>query len=316
MAEIKPDVLTTIGDIEITNSLITTILVFLILAFTIFRTTRKLNTFNPGKWQLSVEMFFGGFRDITQSILGDHSQKIFSFLMTIFIFVIASNWIGITPLPHAFYYHSEDAHYEVEESYDDGQMEEDHDGDDDDQSQSSNDIIIAAGSGTATDAYDTDYSTKEVSIKDCFTSERDHCSMNLKGETQYTDHPKHLFRPGSADFTFTLMLGVFSVVITNLLGIRIQRLSYFKKYFDFSGVIQFFVGILELVSEIGKIISFTFRLFGNIFAGEVLLAVMTGLSMGLATFPFMGLEIFVGFVQAFVFFMLTLVFLSLAKEHH
>lgn len=89
-----------------------------------------------------------------------------------------------------------------------------------------------------------------------------------------------------------------------------------KKFFDFSGPIQFFVGILELVSEFSKVISFTFRLFGNVYAGEVLLAVMTSLTFGLATLPFIALELLVGAIQALVFFLLTTVFISVAKAEH
>jgi F-type H+-transporting ATPase subunit a len=76
------------------------------------------------------------------------------------------------------------------------------------------------------------------------------------------------------------------------------------------------VGILELLSEFARIISFTFRLFGNVFAGEVLLAIMALLVPYLVPLPFMFLEIFVGFIQAFIFGMLTLVFIALAVSPH
>ena len=76
------------------------------------------------------------------------------------------------------------------------------------------------------------------------------------------------------------------------------------------------VGILELISEVSKLISFSFRLFGNIFAGEVLLAVMTFLVPVLVPVPFLGLEVFVGFIQALVFTMLTSIFIVVATEHH
>lgn len=79
---------------------------------------------------------------------------------------------------------------------------------------------------------------------------------------------------------------------------------------------MFFVGILELVSEFSKVISFAFRLFGNIFAGEVLLVVIMSLVGVIVPMPFYGLEIFVGFVQALVFSMLTLVFFNMATLSH
>ena len=78
---------------------------------------------------------------------------------------------------------------------------------------------------------------------------------------------------------------------------------------------MFYVGILELISDISKIISFAFRLFGNIFAGEVLLAVMAFLMPFIIPLPFLMMELFVGFIQALVFSMLTAVFLNLAVSH-
>jgi F-type H+-transporting ATPase subunit a len=78
---------------------------------------------------------------------------------------------------------------------------------------------------------------------------------------------------------------------------------------------MFFLGILELISEFSKIISFAFRLFGNIFAGEVLLTVMAFLMPFVVPLPFVTMELFVGLVQALIFSMLTTVFLNVAVSH-
>ena len=82
------------------------------------------------------------------------------------------------------------------------------------------------------------------------------------------------------------------------------------------GLIDVFMGLIELVSEFAKILSFAFRLFGNIFAGEVVLIVISALVTLLLVVVFFGLEIFVGFIQAFVFFVLSLVFFSMATHAH
>jgi len=124
-------------------------------------------------------------------------------------------------------------------------------------------------------------------------------------------------RSGSADLNMTLAVALVSVFSAQFLGIgAIGVAKYAKKFFVsplakpyFVGT---FVGILELVSEAAKIISFSFRLFGNIFAGEVLLMVMMFLVPYFVPLPFLFLEMFVGFVQALVFSMLTLVFLKMA----
>lgn len=125
-----------------------------------------------------------------------------------------------------------------------------------------------------------------------------------------------LLRGATADLNTTLALAAISVVMTHAYAIR--ELGLFKhltKYFSFNPVLLF-VGLLELVSDVSKMVSFAFRLFGNIFAGEVLLVVISALAPLAGPLPFFILELFVGLVQALVFTMLTLVFLSIASSHH
>lgn len=124
-------------------------------------------------------------------------------------------------------------------------------------------------------------------------------------------------RSNSADLNMTLALALISVFTIQFMGIAaIGVVKYAKKFFispfHKPYAIGTFVGILELIGEIAKIISFSFRLFGNIFAGEVLLIVMLTLVPFIVPLPFLMLEIFVGFIQALVFAMLTLVFLKMA----
>jgi F-type H+-transporting ATPase subunit a len=93
---------------------------------------------------------------------------------------------------------------------------------------------------------------------------------------------------------------------------------YMSKFVSFKSPIDFFVGLLEAVAEFAKLISFSFRLFGNLLAGEILLLVMTFLVplVSAVMVVFYGLELFVGAIQGFVFAALTLVFASLAVSHH
>ncbi len=126
-----------------------------------------------------------------------------------------------------------------------------------------------------------------------------------------------LLRAATADLNTTLALAIISVFLTQVFGVSHLGLAYFKKFIDFSNPINFFVGILEIILEVAKIVSFAFRLFGNIFAGEVLLVVMTYLVAIAVPAPFYALELFVGFIQALVFSMLSLIFFNLAtKGHH
>lgn len=129
-------------------------------------------------------------------------------------------------------------------------------------------------------------------------------------------HSVPLLRSPASDLNFTLALALIAVTFVNVFSVIVTGLkSRVSVFFNFKGPIDFFIGILELISEFAKIISFSFRLFGNVFAGEVLLAVMAFLVPYALPLPFMFLEIFVGFIQAFIFGMLTLVFIATAIAH-
>ena len=124
------------------------------------------------------------------------------------------------------------------------------------------------------------------------------------------------WRAPTADVNTTLALGLITMIMVQFYGVKYLGLKYFKKFFDFSNPINFFVGILELISDLSKIISFTFRLFGNIIAGEILLLVMAMLVPIFGPTPFIALELFVGFIQALVFMMLASVFINMATLGH
>ncbi len=130
----------------------------------------------------------------------------------------------------------------------------------------------------------------------------------------------------SLDLNFTFALAIISVVMTQVVGVRAQGVRYFTKFFNFTtmfkkpffGAMDFLVGLLELISELGKILSFAFRLFFNMLAGVILVAVIAAL-MGKITIVGSMLylfELFVAAIQAFVFGMLTMVFMSMATQGH
>lgn len=128
-------------------------------------------------------------------------------------------------------------------------------------------------------------------------------------------------RSPSADLNLTLMLGLFAVIASQAMGIHaigVKKYAgkFFVNPFKKPYFVGTFVGLLEIISEFAKIISFSFRLFGNVFAGEVLLLVMLSLVAYFVPLPFLFLEVFVGFIQALVFAMLTLVFFKMATEAH
>ena len=131
------------------------------------------------------------------------------------------------------------------------------------------------------------------------------------GHTEETFVP--LFRSVNTDLNVTLALAIFAVLAIQIFGII--SLGFFKyagKFLNFSSPAGFVVGIIEFVSELSRFISFSFRLFGNIFAGEVLIGVVAFFVPYLLPVPLMAFEVFVGFVQAAVFVLLTLFFTKLA----
>ena len=132
-------------------------------------------------------------------------------------------------------------------------------------------------------------------------------------------------RPATTDLNLTFSMALVSVVVTQIFGFyTLGPKEHLSKYFNFrallkfnfTGFIEFFVGILELVTELVRLLSFSFRLFGNIFAGSAVLAVFAFVLPLLADIIFIPLELFVAFVQALIFSLLTLVFLEIATTSH
>ena len=122
-----------------------------------------------------------------------------------------------------------------------------------------------------------------------------------------------LLRPTNADLNMTVALALISIVAIQILGVvALGFLKYSKRFFNFSSPLKLIIGLFELLGEFTKIISFSFRLFGNIFAGEVLLIVIGFLAPYIIPVPFLILEVFAGFIQAFIFAVLTLVFYKVA----
>ncbi len=125
-----------------------------------------------------------------------------------------------------------------------------------------------------------------------------------------------LLRAATSDFNTTLALAVISVVATHVLSIKYNGLGgYLRRFFSLNPILLF-VGLLELVSEVTKMISLSFRLFGNIYAGEVVLSTISSLFAFVAPIPFLLLESIVALVQALVFSMLTMVFMTIMISPH
>ena len=131
-------------------------------------------------------------------------------------------------------------------------------------------------------------------------------------------------RRASTDLNFTLALALLTMIIVQVMGVRALGLDYFSKFFNlktiidkpFFGLMDFIVSLLELISELAKNLSFSLRLFGNMFAGGLLLAILGSLTAFFVPGLLVGLEVAVGAIQAYVFSALALTFISQATVSH
>jgi len=145
---------------------------------------------------------------------------------------------------------------------------------------------------------------------------------------QKAEHGGYILKPFaralSTDLNFTAALALISVLMTQVIGVQAQGFHYFGKFVNTStmfkkpllGFMDFLVGILETISEFAKILSFAFRLFGNMFAGMVLLALVGVMIPVFVPSMIMMFELFIGVIQAFVFGLLTMVFMAQATQGH
>jgi F-type H+-transporting ATPase subunit a len=273
----------------ITNTQIATVLADIVILLLFGLGLRQLRK-NPddlvprGRMQNLLEMLIETLYGVAEGVLGGKARKVFWLGATIFIFILVANWMELLP------------------GYDSiGIIEHAHEG------------VTGAEKGTFLGI---------PALVGPLPESEGHGEEHHEG---YVLRP--FLRAANTDLNTTLALALIAVVLIQFYSIRelggggyAGRFIQTKRVGQMNpmGGIDFFVGILEAVAEFVKIISFSFRLFGNIFAGQVLLFVIGFL------FPFVimvvlgvwGLEIFVGMIQAFVFMLLTFVFLSIAMTHH
>ncbi len=287
-----------VGSYRITNTMVTTWLTIFVLLLLALVTRSKLREV-PGRLQGLVEMVMEFFLSLAESVAGpERGRKFFPLVMTIFLFVVTANWLGILPgfgtigrietVEEVIHHHEKDGH-EADLEHINVQV---FDGD-------GSLAILPFGS--------LDRTKTVADIEE-----------HGAGDGKQAGILVPFLRSANTDLNTTLAIALVAMFMVQVWGFSTLGLfGHLKKFFNFSeGPIGMFVGILELISEVAKVISFTFRLFGNIFAGEVLLVAMIFLIPLVGIIPVLGLELFVGLIQAFIFSMLTLVFASAATVSH
>lgn len=317
---VKAEAITHLGGFTVTNSLLLTLIVTVFLIVVAVIATRKLRSGDeqalrePRGLQNVVELVVEAFYNVMASVSPKYVGRFFVIVATIFFLVLPSNWFGLIPGVGSFggcYAEStlhEEAHpgepMNAEEALASQKIWGDY----------SNNCARSAHTTIMAQINKTD---DELKAEPEARAEYLATAMELDEAGQIAPFFHPFLRSGSADLNLTLALALISFLVTEFWGFKHLGVGYLRKFFNFSGgPIGFFVGLIELVSEFARIVSFTFRLFGNIFAGEVVLMVMAFLVPFALSLPFYGLEVFVGFIQAFVFAMLTMAFIDLAAESH
>lgn len=300
-----------IGSFPITNSLLMTwiamavlIVIAAIIKFSLSSKPKGLQN----AFEYIVEYFVSLIQSVTQN--RKQSYRFFPLVFTFFIFILVSNYLGLLPGVGSIGKKHEPQQTTNEES-------------------SGLQVLQGTDSFEQVGGMLTDAEERPVAIEGAEADE-EHAVEGATQEETLTP----IFRPPNADLNSTIAWALISVVMSQVFGIMaLGFFGYGSKFFpikglfrkskksgiptpSFQGIIHLFIGILEIISEIAKIVSFSFRLFGNVFAGEVLLVVISFLVAYVAPLPFYALELFVGLIQALVFAMLSLVFFKMATVGH
>lgn len=275
--KIQPDVIFYLGPIPVTNTLLCTWLSILALAVFFFFATRK-RAMIPSGIQNVAEYLIEFLLGLVEGVSGkEKGRKFFPLVATFFIFILVSNLLDVIP------------------------------------------------------GVDTIGTINHDAIKAAHVTSQPLWGFLLFGDL--SDKLIPWIRPATSDLNLNFAMALIAVITCQVLGFyTLGPLEHLGKYFNlrtffqsarklnfggmFQGLIEFFVGVIDIISELSRILSLAFRLFGNIFAGSAVLAVFAFILPFVSDVVFIPLELFVAFVQALVFGLLTLVYLEMATTGH
>ena len=315
-----PESLGTGGEFRITNTMFTSWVVVVFLIIVAFFVRRGIALVPRGFAGVAEAAVMGFYGFIEQAAGPENARKFFPLVATIFFFVLVSNYSGLLPVFNVIGRAVDEDHAIHAKTVTELKQAEI-------AGVQLSIVPLKANDKKRVDSHGDDHS-KAVGDSSVSVSAKPDTVAPSSGRIADDDGVTYgaiepALRSAMSDMNAPLAIAIYSFIFVEIWGLQALGISYLKKFFawDFykkggSGVIDIFVGILEFVSELSRIVSFTFRLFGNIFAGEVLLLMMTFLIPFLLTDVFYLLELFVGLVQAFVFAMLTTVFAATAVTAH
>ena len=264
----------------------------------------------PGGLQNAFEAIFEFFYNLAQSLVGENGAKLLPLALSIFVFVLLANWAELIPgVDSIGLMHCAPPEFKGYPA-------------------NGNTLVVSR-------PFDAGQSPTAEQYEAC--AEAHHQGHVPTPDDGYLYVVTPFVRAAATDLNLTLGLGLIAMTFVQIWGVQQHGLGYFSKFLNLQaiggvtawkdehdqehkgnpmGIMDFIVGLIETISEMIKVVSFGFRLFGNIFAGQVLLFVMAFLVALLVPAVFYGLEIFVGFIQALVFALLTLVFGAMAMAGH
>lgn len=296
-----------------TNTFLATLVTFVIVSVMAIRLRAKSRTANDvpsgfyNFFEMLVEMLYG----YVENAAGKWAKNFFPFFMTFILWIVVSNWMELVPGVDSIGKWENLPHFEAEKAVQLAEAEAEAKG----EHLSEEEIHeIELATEHAVDEENIGHIRNGIALTKAPEPKPDNADWTI---VPY-------LRAAATDLNFTLAIAIISVIMTQYYGMKAQGLKYWSKFFTFNGdkikenplaIMDTGVGILEFVSEVFKIVSFAFRLLGNIFAGQVLLFVIGSL-LPAANLLFWFLEFGVGALQGVVFALLTLTFMSGATESH
>jgi F-type H+-transporting ATPase subunit a len=302
--------------IYLTNTLVATIIADIFLLIVVFFFV--VPSYRKGKLEVpkGIAGVFEGlsevFYSLTSSTAGKWTRTIFPWFAAISMMVLVMNWMELIPGVDAWGLFDVEHFVSGQVDFDVHEMEH----------------LTPEQLETVHEIEEHYYEICDVQTFSIGGIETNWISVNADHTDEGVGECAHavvpFVRAVATDLNFTVALALVSVFMIQVVGVRALGLSYFEKFFNVRtlftkpmfGLIDFVVGLFEIISEFSKIISFSFRLFGNIFAGAVLLFVLGTLIPVGAQAAVLALEFMVGLIQAIVFGMLTMIFMSQATHSH
>jgi F0F1-type ATP synthase membrane subunit a len=321
------------GPFPITNTLIASWITIIVATLFAFAATHKMKII-PGRLQGLVEMAMEGLINFIESVAGHkNGRKFLPVVATIFIFVMFNAYLALLPVygPGIYVSDTKEALAPAAGTVIELTVRAE-DGGDEAELKAEEDEIIARIQ-TADGAVE-DVEAPKMGELEYDVAVGDHVEADEPMAKITTKPP--LIRSASTDINMTLAMALIAVLFIELMGLTGRGFKHYiseyinvgelfrglKLFFkgkvvdglmaSVTGVINVIIGGLEFISHMTRMVSFAFRLFGNMTAGEILVLSATFLIPWVMAMPFYGLELLIGFIQALIFGGLTLVFASIA----